>query len=192
MTSHGNRIVFGQIKWCENVPEDGGKPAVGVKVTAWDADVLPPPLALVQINPVEHLNPTPIRDYGDDLMGTDITDSNGDYIIHYDGGWTTWDWAPHKSGYEGVWRPDIYIRVEVGGKQVIRSDIAFGHPMREAKQIDLCIEPPPEPPPEPVDAVPATGTTYTIRNRNRFDYLKYLNGFRSGTLLRCEDLTHIQ
>lgn len=44
----------------------------------------------------------------DDFMGSDITDSNGDYSINYAGG--HWDPAPHGGT---VWRPDIYIVAEV-------------------------------------------------------------------------------
>lgn len=42
----------------------------------------------------------------DDLMGTAMTNSNGYYEIHYEGG--HWDTAPH---WWTIWRPDIFIRV---------------------------------------------------------------------------------
>lgn len=72
------RTVYGYIT------DKNGNPAANVRVKALDSDLLSP----------------------DDLMGTAMTDSNGYYEIHYEGG--HWDSAPH---WWTIWRPDIFIRV---------------------------------------------------------------------------------
>ena len=72
------RTVYGYIT------NKNGHPAPGLRVRAFDHDLLSP----------------------DDLMGTDMTDGNGYYEIHYESG--HWDSAPHAWT---IWRPDIYIKV---------------------------------------------------------------------------------
>ena len=68
-----------------HITDKNGNPAASVRVKALDNDTWPNP---------------------DDLMGTAMTNSNGYYEIHYEGG--HWDMAPH---WWTIWRPDIFIRV---------------------------------------------------------------------------------
>lgn len=75
------RTVYGYIT------DKHGNPAANVRVKAFDNDWWPNP---------------------DDLMGIAMTDANGYYEIHYEGG--HWDSAPH---WWTIWRPDIFIRVSV-------------------------------------------------------------------------------
>ncbi|MCA9892550.1 MAG: hypothetical protein KC615_06175 [Anaerolineae bacterium] len=74
------RTVFGIVR-----RESNGQPVSSARVRAWDSD----------------------STSGDDFMGENTTDSNGNYKINYHGG--HWDPAPH---WHTIWRPDIYITVE--------------------------------------------------------------------------------
>jgi hypothetical protein len=108
------RKVYGQI----TDAVDGGVPVTGLRVEAWDDD----------------------WPDGDDYMGSDITDKNGNYKISYYPG--NWD-----SDYPGLTSrfPDIYITVDIkneSGKWVRlgKSGVHKDHPLNEDLKIDLRVK----------------------------------------------------
>ena len=88
------RTVYGYVK------DTNRRPVSGVRVTAFHSDA-----------------------DDDDRMGRVLTNSNGYYEIHYDGG--HWDPCPHSWN---CWRPDIYVAVS-GRKWKNRGPLYSGKPM---------------------------------------------------------------
>jgi hypothetical protein len=77
---------------------------------------------------------------GDDFMGQDLTDQNGNYAINYEG--KHWDPSPHSIP---IWRPDIFISVHIKNAtgqwvKLGRSATYNNHRLRRDKRINLKIE----------------------------------------------------
>lgn len=107
------RIVKGTVK------DTNGVPVPNLRVRAWDED-----------SPSD-----------DDLMGSAVTDSNGQYAINYRGG----DWDLALPGTT-TWRPDIYVTVEVqnnsgGYTRVARSRTYQDHKLKNDLTVDFAVAP---------------------------------------------------
>lgn len=109
-----SKKVYGKIK-----DSNTGQGVKGLRVEAWDDDMIS----------------------GDDFMGADMTNDNGNYSISYHGG----HWDPSLSHGHTVWRPDIYIRVEgknAAGKWVklAKSGVHSDHRLRNDLRINLSVD----------------------------------------------------
>ena len=108
-----SRKIYGKI----TDTTSGNTPVKGLRVEAWDDD----------------------WPDGDDFMGWDITDANGQYEIAYHDGY----WDPSIPGLSS-WLPDIYIIVEIKnstGKWVRlgKSRVYKDHRLSEDLRIDLSV-----------------------------------------------------
>ena len=97
---------------------NGGLPVQGLKVEAWDDD----------------------WPEGDDFMGKDITNSNGQFEISYFDGF----WDPSLPGLSS-WLPDIFVTVDIKnstGKWVRlgKSRVYKNHNLNEDLRIDLSVK----------------------------------------------------
>jgi hypothetical protein len=101
---------------------DNGTPLKGLRVEAWDAD----------------------WPEGDDFMGRDITNANGQYEISYHDGY----WDQSILGLP-TWYPDIYITVEMRNStdkwvRLINSQVYKDYRLSENLNIDLSVRVEPE------------------------------------------------
>ncbi len=106
--------IFGRITNETN----GGSPVAGLKVEAWDED----------------------WPDGDDFMGKDITDANGEYAISYNEGF----WDPSIPGLSS-WLPDIFVTADIKnstGKWVRlgKSQVYKNHKLDQDLRIDLRVD----------------------------------------------------
>lgn len=108
------RKIYGRITNTNN----GGSPVSGLKVEAWDDD----------------------WPEGDDFMGKDITDANGEFSIRYNEGY----WDPSIPGLSS-WLPDIFVTADIKNSndkwvRLGKSQVYKNHRLDQDLRIDILVE----------------------------------------------------